>query len=117
MDDNMRQCQGTPGHLSQHNLVKGPRKRSAGRCSWSGSIFQEINDIDQITTWSCPTRKLMGVQHPRPAAQLRGVFRIVVLQDNCASGQQQAQNRQSHMYTIVGSKLEAITRVAYKKLL
>eukprot|EP00975_Prorocentrum_lima_P020747 4364431-Prorocentrum_lima.AAC.1 len=33
----------------------------------------------------------MDVQHHRPAAQLRGLFRTVVLQDNCASGQAQTE--------------------------
>eukprot|EP00975_Prorocentrum_lima_P015201 3222545-Prorocentrum_lima.AAC.1 len=45
----------------------------------------------------------MDVQQLRPTASVRGVFRTVALQDNRASGQQQAQHRQSHMYTIIGS--------------
>eukprot|EP00975_Prorocentrum_lima_P068029 12918376-Prorocentrum_lima.AAC.1 len=45
----------------------------------------------------------MDAQDSRSIAQLTGVVRTLVLDDSCALGQQQAQHRESHVYTIFGS--------------
>eukprot|EP00975_Prorocentrum_lima_P055240 11584233-Prorocentrum_lima.AAC.1 len=42
-------------------------------------LLKEMDELEQPNSHCCPTRKRMDVQHHRPAAKLRGVFRTVVL--------------------------------------